>query len=698
MVSHFTDDWKINYCYTGFLERHSVIINFTKNACESFVGLDTERVHGMIGKIENIKTDQYNVKKRNETEKISKSKCQVKTNVKRNIVEMKRLGINDEVAQKLIEKAIEGSSNKETFISNELYSYKYIGEIGLGRTWGRFEDREENSYSGPNYWMLGITGLIQGVQPQQRPKHNENANLEGMWKRFNFNSVVTYGKKEHVKNALEYMINYYKNDAKVLDIYHEEFDINNASTTGYYPFNVNIKFGEQLKRIRNSEDYTNRVNVEKRMTNRPVTFINMAKKSEKLEPYKVPRLFTYPEIAAKINSLQFYYNFNLLVKNLMVSTRKGIQGTMVDIHNSMISQSKGWYCQRIECSKWDAHVSGTLLLIENYIKVHCCNNETLKKYFTEEMKEIYSCLLIQKNGNIYNVGEKRMSGTFNTSCGNKIINHFQLTLVLSELGILGLSGFVKIEGDDGLLIQNSRVIDPNIVIKKAKEIYAAFGHKEEFLISTDFSEPIFCSHGFKIMENGKPWVWREEKVILEKFLGSKEDMGGFNDPLRRTKFFGMIMSMMILYWANKPFRLTCIKILDDNGYKKASYDMIQRSMETWKFDEWFKPFFGNRREIKFEELMGKIILDTHKTPLDIHECNFSPTKTPLCQKLYESIKDKFCGVDFHIHETTEYTKVTSGNFKHLKYDEIKGILINDIRDSWIGITLAGILKVPMACN
>lgn len=117
--------------------------------------------------------------------------------------------------------------------------------------------------------------------------------------------------------------------------------------------------------------------------------------------------------------------------------------------SQILELSKDFKQPRYICldhTAWDAHVTKDLLKLEHSIYNDVTKNRHLKHLLKKQLKNIG----VTQNGVRYKTKGRRMSGEYNTSLGNTILNYLIIKSVVEECGIL--KSAIVCNGDDSILI------------------------------------------------------------------------------------------------------------------------------------------------------------------------------------------------------------------------------------------------------
>lgn len=187
-------------------------------------------------------------------------------------------------------------------------------------------------------------------------------------------------------------------------------------------------------------------------------------------------------------------------------------------------------CLSLDCSRWDKHVSKSMLKVEHrFYKSFYPGEVELDKLL--KWQERNEC--ITSNGVKYVVDGGRMSGDMNTASGNCLLMVGKIVAAMKRLGIKVYS--IVDDGDDGLLLIERS--DLERVLRELPGIFLDYGQELKIEnIAYALQEIIFCQ--CKMTWNGTEWTmardWR--KVLSHSCCGTKH----WNDPHMVRPMFGLL--------------------------------------------------------------------------------------------------------------------------------------------------------------
>lgn len=171
------------------------------------------------------------------------------------------------------------------------------------------------------------------------------------------------------------------------------------------------------------------------------------------------------------------------------------------------------YVLMMDHSKFDASLTTELIeLVEHGLYKEYSRDELLVSILKKQLKNF----CISKSGVVYTCDGRKMSGEYNTSCGDSVIN---LAIIMHAMEETGVQYHPLINGDDSVIICDR---DPGL----SAEHFCKYGMKTEVEHCFEFEHIEFCqSRPVEV----RPAVWRmvrnPERVMTRSVVSVKRYNG-----------------------------------------------------------------------------------------------------------------------------------------------------------------------------
>lgn len=224
----------------------------------------------------------------------------------------------------------------------------------------------------------------------------------------------------------------------------------------------------------------------------------------------------------------------------------------------------------VDHSRFDAHVNLQLLREEHKLYLRCCKyNPELKQL----LKWQESNIGYTRSGVKYKVRGKRMSGDINTGLGNTVLN---LCMLLAYLDFVGESGHVFLDGDDSVVVVDSKFDDTGL-----EQFMLDLGMVSEKEVVVDLCKVEFCQSKPVWLPGGVTMV-RNPLKVLATMGRSPEKHGPTTGP--QVAVASAMCELAVLPGCPiiDPVARNVLRAFD--GVKPRKTDKIRYKEETYGFD------------------------------------------------------------------------------------------------------------------
>ena len=239
---------------------------------------------------------------------------------------------------------------------------------------------------------------------------------------------------------------------------------------------------------------------------------------ETVENNKPPRLIqfrTYPyclEVSRPIIAIEAFM-WKWKMNGLPVFAKGMSSFALGDLFNKAAHLFDHPVFVMMDHSKFDASLSKELIQDVEHAYYLQCYNDPLFRYQLEQQLDNYC---VSKNGIKYKCVGRKMSGEYNTSCGDSLVN---LAIIMHTMDKTGLRYHPLINGDDSVVVcEANPLISP--------DNFKQYGMKTVVDVTEDFSQVEFCqSRPIQV----RPGVWRmvrnPERVMTRGVVSVKSYVG-----------------------------------------------------------------------------------------------------------------------------------------------------------------------------